>query len=398
MPSSSLSPRAAAERQYHDKRYPVVDFDQAPFTIAWEVTRACAYACVHCRADAQHRRDPRELTTEEGFALIDRLAEFGSPILIFTGGDPMMRRDLFDLIAYANEKGLRCSLTPTATALPTLERLQKAKEAGIRRVALSLDAPRPEIHDEFRKVRGSWQRTMDILRRAQEVGLSVQVNTTVAKHNADILPEMVPFLEEVGAVQWSVFFLVPTGRAMAEQIVSPQEHERIFNWLYDLSKTAPFDIKGTAAPMYRRVAIERKKAELGADEVTFQGAGFQYADGLHRPRKGVNDGNGFLFISHTGDIEPSGFLPLTAGNVRTDDVVQVYRHHPIFKDLRDYDKLKGPCRTCPYRDVCGGQRGRAYGLTGDYLASDPACILVWDAIQRGEYDIPWREEAKPTWA
>ena len=392
-----LSERAAAERRYHDKRYPIVDFNQAPFTIAWEVTRACAYACVHCRADAQHHRDPRELTTEEGFALIDRLTEFGSPILIFTGGDPMMRRDLFDLIAYATEKGLRCSLTPTATALPTVERLQKAKEAGIRRVALSLDAPRPEIHDDFRKVAGSWQRTMDILHRAQEVGLSVQVNTTVAKHNADILPEMVPFLEEVGAVQWSVFFLVPTGRALVEQMISAEEHERIFNWLYDLSKNAPFDIKGTAAPMYRRVAIERKKAELGGDQpVTFQGAGFQYADGLNRPTKGVNDGNGFLFISHIGDIEPSGFLPIAAGNVRTDDVVDVYRNHPIFKDLRDYSKLKGPCRTCVYRDVCGGQRGRAYGITGDYLASDPACILVDEAIKRGEYRIEWKDGSQPT--
>ncbi len=386
--TSHLSEHAAAERQYHDRRYPTVDFDQAPFTIAWEVTRACAYACVHCRADAQHHRDQRELTTEEGFALIDRLTEFGSPILIFTGGDPMMRRDLFDLIAYATEKGLRCSLTPTATALPTVERLQKAKAAGIRRIALSLDAPRADVHDDFRKVAGSWQRTMDILHRAQDIGLSVQVNTTVARHNVDILPEMVPFIEEVGAVQWSVFFLVPTGRAMAEQMISAEAHERIFNWLYDLSKTAPFDIKGTAAPMYRRVAIERKKAELGDGQaITFQGAGFQYADGLNRPRKGVNDGNGFLFISHIGEIEPSGFLPIPAGNVRTDDVVEVYRHHPVFKDLRNYDKLKGPCRTCTYREICGGQRGRAYGLTGDYMESDPACILVDAAIQRGEYQI-----------
>jgi radical SAM protein len=351
------------------------DFDLAPFTIAWEVTRACAYACIHCRADAQHQRDPHELSTEEAFRLIDRLADFGSPILIFTGGDPMMRRDLFELIAYATSKGLRCSLTPTATALPTIERLKNAKKAGIRRIALSLDAPRPEIHDDFRQVAGSWQRTMDILHRAQEVGLSVQVNTTVAKHNVDILPEMVPFIKEVGAVQWSVFFLVPTGRAMIEQMISPVEHEQIFNWLYDLSKTAPFDIKGTAAPMYRRVAIERKKTEINNDQpVTFQGAGFQYADGLNRPTKGVNDGNGFLFISHTGSIEPSGFLPLSAGNVRTDDVVDVYRNSPLFRDLRNYSKLKGKCGICDYREVCGGQRGRAYGVTGDYMETDPACF------------------------
>ncbi len=386
-PYANLSPDAARERQERDRRYPQVDFNQSPFTIAWEVTRACAYACVHCRADAQPQRHPDELTTEEGFRLIDQLAEFGTrPILIFTGGDPMMRRDLFDLIAYATEKGLRCALTPTATALPTLERLKKAREAGIRRVALSLDAPRPAVHDDFRKVDGSWQRTMNILKRAREVGLSVQVNTTVARHNVDILHEMVPFLEEVGAVQWSVFFLVPTGRAQVPWMISAEEHERVFHWLYDLSKTAPFDIKATAAPMYRRVAIERRRAELGGDgPVTFQGAGFQYADGLHRAPKGVNDGKGFLFISHVGDIEPSGFLPIAAGNVRKDHVVEVYRHSPLFRDLRDPDKLKGPCRTCKYREVCGGQRGRAYGVFGDYLASDPGCVLVAEAIRRGEY-------------
>ncbi len=376
--SQHLTESASKERTYHDRRMVHADFDQAPFTIAWEVTRACAYACVHCRADAQPQRHPLELTTEEGFQLIDRLAAFGNnPILIFTGGDPMMRRDLFDLIAYAAEKGLRCSLTPTATALPTKERLQKARDAGIRRIALSLDAPRPAIHDDFRKVDGSWQRTMDILHRAHDVGLSVQVNTTVAKHNAHILEEMVPFIEEVGAVQWSVFFLVPTGRGQIDWMISPEEHERIFNWLYDLAQVAPFDIKATAAPMYRRVAIQRKRAELGEDApISFQGAGFQYADGLNRPTKGVNDGNGFLFISHIGNIEPSGFLPLVAGNVRKDDVVEVYRHHPIFKDLRNPDKLKGRCGVCEFRDVCGGQRGRAYGVTGDYLETDPACVYI----------------------
>jgi len=381
--AQNLSERAAAERGQRDKRMVIADFDQSPFTIAWEVSRACAYACVHCRADAQHRRDPNELSTEEAKSLIDRLADFGSPILIFTGGDPMVRPDLAELISHAAGKGLRCSLTPTATALPTTKRLEEVRDAGIRRIALSLDAPDAQIHDDFRQVAGSWERTMDILHRAQEVGISVQVNTTVAKHNIDILEEMVPFIEEVNAVQWSVFFLVPTGRGMIEQMVSAEEHERTFNWLYDLSKVAPFDIKATAAQMYRRVAIERKRAEQGGDKpVTFQGAGFQYADGLNRPMKGVNDGNGFLFISHIGEIQPSGFLPLTAGMVRDDDVVEVYRNHEIFKNLRDYSKLKGFCRDCEYREVCGGQRGRAYGVTGDYMESDPACILVANAAKQ----------------
>ena len=377
MTTSNLTERAASERALHNAHMVQADFNMAPFTIAWEVTRACAYACVHCRADAMHKADPQELNTEEALHLIDRLADFGSPILVFTGGDPMMRRDLYQLIAYATQKGLRCSLTPTATALPTTERLEKARDAGIRRIALSLDAPRPEIHDSFRQVPGSWQRTMDILHRAQAIGLSVQVNTTVAKHNVDILDEMIPFLQEVGAVQWSLFFLVPTGRAQASNMISAEEHERVFNWLYDLSKNAPFDIKSTAAPMYRRVAIERKRAEQGSDKpVTFQGAGFQYADGLNRPTRGVNDGNGFLFISHVGDIQPSGFLPITAGNVRTDDVLDTYRHSQLFTDLRSPDKIKGRCGICEYRDVCGGQRGRASGITGDYLESDPACIYV----------------------
>jgi radical SAM protein len=370
----TLSKLAASERDIHDQHMEIADFNLTPFTIAWEMTRACANACVHCRADAQHQPDPAQLTTEESLRLIDRMKDFGSPILIFTGGDPMMRRDLFELIAYATQKGLRCSMTPTATALPTPERLLKAKEAGIRRIALSLDAPTPQVHDAFRQVHGSWERTMNILKNAHAVGLSAQVNTTVSTHNLHILPDMVPFIEQVNAVQWSVFFLVPTGRAQAANMITPQEHEEVFNWLFDLSQRSPFDIKVTAAPMYRRVAIQRRKAESNGSAVTFQGAGFQYADGLDRPTRGVGDGNGFLFISHIGDIQPSGFLPISAGNVRTDDVVEVYRKSELFMNLRDGSKIKGKCGVCEYRDVCGGQRGRAYGITGDYLESDPACV------------------------
>jgi radical SAM protein len=358
------------------------DFDLAPFTIAWEITRACAFACIHCRANAQHQRHPNELTTGEGFQLIDRFKAFGNPILIFTGGDPMMRPDLFDLIRYATEKGLRCSLTPTATALPTPERLQQAREAGIRRIALSLDAPTPEVHDAFRQVPGAWQRTMKILHNAQSVGLSAQVNTTVTRLNLNLLPEMVKFVQEVGAVQWSLFFLVPTGRGQIADMISPGEHERVFNWLYNLSCHSTFDIKATAAPMYRRVAIERKHADSPSPDRSgeggggwgFQGAGFQYADGLNRPVKGVNDGRGFLFVSHLGDIMPSGFLPLPVANVRTADVVDVYRNHPTLRALRDPARLKGKCGVCKYREVCGGQRGRAYAITGDYLESDPVCV------------------------
>lgn len=346
------------------------DFARAPFTIAWEITRACAFSCVHCRADAQHRRSPQELTTEEGFALIDRFAEFGSPILVFTGGDPMMRRDLFDLIEYADRAGLRCSLTPTATALPTDARLRRARDAGVRRIALSLDAPTPEVHDDFRKVRGSWERTLAILRNARTVGLSTQINTTVTTLNVDLLPKMVAFVKDVGAVQWSVFFLVPMGRGQELNMISPERHERVLEWLHDLALAGDFDIKATAAPMYRRVAMQRG----GGRPVG--GAGFAFHDGLDRPVQGVNDGRGFLFVSHLGEITPSGFLPLTAGNVRTDDVVDVYRNHPLFRSLRDPEQLTGKCGACEFREVCGGQRGRAYAVTGNPLASDPACAYV----------------------
>jgi radical SAM protein len=373
-PGSGKGPDQGEHRGFHDKRMVEADFDRSPFTIAWEITRACAYACVHCRADAQHRRDPRELSTVEAKALVDRIAAFGSPILVFTGGDPMMRPDLMELIRYATDRGLRCSLTPTATELATKERLVLARDAGIRRIALSLDAPESALHDAFRQVPGSWERTMGILSSALSIGLAAQINTTVTRRNLALLPEMVKFVKEVGAVQWSVFFLVPTGRASSSDMIAPEEHERVFNWLYDLSLEGDFDIKATAAPMYRRVAIERRRAGSGRIRDTFQGAGFQYADGLDRPVKGVNDGRGFLFISHRGEIMPSGFLPIAAADVREADIVDVYRNHRLFRELRDPSLLKGRCGACEYRVVCGGQRGRAYAMTGDWLESDPACV------------------------
>lgn len=361
---------ATRERRDRDRWLAGTDFDLAPFTIAWEVTRACAFSCVHCRADAQHRRHPLELTTDEGRALIDRLTGFGSPILVFTGGDPMMRRDLFDLIEHADRAGLRCSLTPTATALPTADRLRRAQEAGVRRIALSLDAPTPAVHDDFRGMRGSWERTMAILRAARSIGLSTQVNTTVTTHNLHLLPEMVRFVQDVGAVQWSVFFLVPMGRGQELSMITPEQHEETLQWLHDLARAGDFDVKATAAPMYRRIAAQRSADGRAA------GPGFAFRDGLDRPVQGVNDGKGFLFISHLGEIMPSGFLPIPTGNVRRDDVVDVYRHHPLFVALRDPGALSGTCGRCEFREVCGGQRGRAYAVTGDPLASDPACAYV----------------------
>lgn len=358
----------------HRIRLADADFDLAPFTIAWEVTRACAFACRHCRAEAQPRRHPQELSTEEAFRLIDQIREFGNPILVVTGGDPMMRPDLFDLLSYAVARGLRTSLTPTTTRLVTPAALARARAAGVRRIAISIDGPTAEVHDAFRGFPGSFQTATRIADHAAAAGLALQVNTTVHRGNVDYLDEMAAFVETLRPVQWSLFFLVPTGRATVADMISPEEHERTYHWLYELSLRAPFDVKSTAAPAYRRVAIQRSRSASGGSRRLVLGAGYRFEDGLHRPGKGVNDGKGFCFISHIGEVCPSGFLPLVAGNVRERSVVELYRSSPLFLALRDPTRLRGKCGRCEFREVCGGSRARAYALTGDELAEDPSCV------------------------
>ncbi len=378
-PMPEAARRAMTERRAHDGRLIDANFDLAPFTIAWEVTRACAFSCKHCRAEAQPQRDPNELTTEEAFSLIDQIREFGDPILVLTGGDPMMRRDLYDILHYAVQKGLRTSLTPTTTRLVTREALARVKDAGVRRVAVSLDGPTAQVHDAFRGFSGSFEIARRIIKNVADVGLSLQINTTVSRYNVNLLDQMAELVGRSNVVQWSLFFLVPTGRANAADMISPEEHEQVFHWLHDVSKNASFDIKSTAAPAYRRVVIQQQRAMQGPLASTTRapalaGAGYRYADGLGRPAKGVNDGNGFCFISHTGDVCPSGFLPLSAGNVRDRSLVDIYRNAPLFRRLRDTSALKGKCGRCEFRDVCGGSRARAYAITRDPLAEDPSCV------------------------
>ncbi len=366
------------ERRAHDGRLIDANFDLAPFTIAWELTRACAFACKHCRAEAQPKRDAGELSTEEAFGLVDQIREFGDPILVITGGDPMMRPDLYDILSYAVQQGLRTSLTPTTTRLVTRKALARVKEAGVRRVAVSLDGPTAEVHDAFRGFSGSFEIASRIIRHVADVGLSLQINTTVSRYNFQLLDQMAELVERSNVVQWSLFFLVPTGRANAADMISPEEHEQVFNWLHDVGKNSSFDIKSTAAPAYRRVVIQKQRAEQGSSAEgepapAMAGAGYRYADGLGRPAKGVNDGNGFCFISHTGDVCPSGFLPVSAGNVRDQSLLDIYRNAPLFRRLRDRDALKGKCGRCDFRDVCGGSRARAYAISKDPLAEDPSC-------------------------
>jgi AdoMet-dependent heme synthase len=357
------------------------DFSEAPWLVIWETTRSCDLACKHCRAEAVTSRHPLELRTDEAKRMMDDVRRFGRPLFVLTGGDPLKRPDVTELVEYGASIGLRMAMTPSGTPLMTPPVLRDLRAAGLSRLAISLDGSSAAIHDEFRGVAGSYDWTIGMLRAAREIGLTTQVNTTVSRHNLDDFDALCDLMVGLGITLWSVFFLVPTGRAQADDVASADEFERVFNRMYDLSKTAPFDIKSTAAPQYRRVILQRQVAErrqggrTEAPSAMTAGVGFSLADGVGRS-KGVNDGDGFLFVSHVGAICPSGFLPLAAGNVRTHDLVGVYRDAPMFRALRDRTLLKGKCGVCEYRDVCGGSRARAFAVTGDFLESEPFCAHV----------------------
>jgi radical SAM protein len=371
-----------------------VDFDRAPFVVIWETTQACDLACLHCRACAVPQRDPRELSTDEAKRLIDDICRFGRPLLVLTGGDPLKRPDAVEIVRYGVDAGLRVALTPSGTPLMTPRVLQELHDAGMSRLAVSLDGATAAQHDAFRGVAGSFDWTIRMLETARSLGLSTQINTTISRHNVHDLENLIALMTGLGIALWSVFFIVPVGRARPGDLATADEFESVFHRLYDLSKTAPFDIKSTAAPHYRRVVMQRQVAERragarhGAPAPLTAGVGFSLGDGVGRAAKGVNDGDGFLFVSHRGDIYPSGFLPKSAGNVRTDDLVEVYRTHDLFRSLRDRDQLKGKCGVCEFRTVCGGSRARAYAMTGDPLEADPLCAYVPPAWQRSHSVIP----------
>lgn len=354
------------------------DFDKAPFLVIWETTQACDLACKHCRAEAQPNRHPDELSTDEAKKLLTDIRRFGPIIFVFSGGDALKRPDIAELTRFGADLGLRMAITPATTSLASEERLRELHEAGIARLAVSLDGSSADVHDEFRQVQGSFAHGLRILETARDIGMSTQVNTVVARHNADDFKVMAELLDELGIVFWEVFFLVPVGRAGPDDVVGSEAFEDVFEELYELSKTVSFDIKATAAPHYNRVVLQKKKAERRrgqrdeASDVFTDGLSHSLSDGLGRAR-GVNDGDGFLFVSHTGDLFPSGFLPLAGGNVRTHDMVDVYRNSPLFKSLRDKSLLKGKCGVCEYKPVCGGSRARAFAVTGDPLEAEPFC-------------------------
>ncbi|MFB6156489.1 MAG: radical SAM protein [Haloferacaceae archaeon] len=341
----------------------MLDTATRPLVLVWELTRACELACDHCRADATPERHPDELTTAEGRRLLDEASGFGpGQLVVLSGGDPLVREDLTDLVAYGDDLGLRMSLTPSGTASLSRERIDALADAGLERMALSLDGARPASHDGFRGEGGSFEETLRAARTATDAGISLQVNTTVCAETVDDLPAIADLVADLGAVRWSVFFLVPVGRGATLDPVAPERADEVMAWLAGVADDAPFDVKTTEAPQYRRVRMQREGRAPSGD------AG----------RPGVLAGDGFAFVSHTGEVYPSGFLPASAGNVREDSLVTVYRESDLFERLRDRDELRGKCGACEYRGVCGGSRSRAYATTGDPLASDPLCPYVPD--------------------
>lgn len=347
-----------------------VDFNISPFVVIWENTRACDLSCVHCRAAAQPKRNRFELTTEEGFHLIDQIAELRPKVFVLTGGDPLKREDTYELIQYARAKGLEPSLTPSATPLLTEEAVTKMKQHGLGRMAVSLDASNAAEHDAFRRVEGSFDLTLRAIRQAAREQIPVQVNTTVTRRTVGDLPNMVALLEDLGITMWSVFFAVPTGRAKESDLITAAEVEELFGFLFETSKRVPFSIRTTEAMHYRRYVLQHGGAmPLGVhanpDALDRNGA--------PRAPRGVNEAKGFVFISHIGDVYPSGFLPLKAGNVKQQSLGDIYRTSKLFVALRDPDNLQGKCGRCDYRELCGGSRARAWSMTGDVFASDPLC-------------------------
>ena len=342
-------------------------YSDAPFLVYWELTRACELACLHCRAEAIAERDPLELTTDECRRVFAMIRQFGerTPHLVLTGGNPLKRPDFFALLEHGAKLGLRMSVAPSGTEALTWEVLRSFKAAGVESISLSLDGSTAERHDGFRGVPGCFDWTVKAAHAARAEGLQLQINTLVTAQIESDLPKLYELVCGLDPMRWSLFFLVSVGRGRALKPVSPERGEALLNWLYDLSVKTPFAIATTEAPHFRRVATGRMRAEgipMARIRGTPVGRGF-----------GIRDGNGIMFISHIGEVYPSGFLPLVAGNVRMTNLVDIYRKAEVFRMIRSTREFKGRCGICEFREICGGSRARAFAAYGDCMAEDPSC-------------------------
>ncbi len=344
------------------------NFDLAPFVLIWEITRACALVCRHCRASAEDRRDAAELTTDEGRRLLDDAAAMGIPIVVLTGGDPLQRDDLEDLIAHGAGRGLRMATIPAETPRLTRERIRSLADAGVAQIALSLDGSRPEIHDHIRGVPGCFDIALGAAEWIRETGVPLQINTLVCAENRRELRPLADLVERLGIVFWELFLLVPVGRGAELTACTPEEIEQIFEELAEIDRRARFVIRFVEAPHYRRFLAQHGPAR------NVEAGGRRH--GVGHASRPVNAGSGFCFVDHRGHVCPSGFLPLPVGNVRNAPLAELYRESALFRALRDPSQLRGRCGRCEYRAVCGGSRSRAFAATGDPLGEDPACAYV----------------------
>jgi radical SAM protein len=389
-----------------------LDYNRAPFLAIWETTQACDLTCKHCRASAQPLSHPSQLTTGEATNLIDQIADLEVPLFVFTGGDPLKRPDIFELIQHAAGKGVHAALTPSATPLLTRDAIFRMKDSGLSRLAVSLDGSVPAIHDSIRGIPGTWERTVQAIQWANEAGLPIQVHTVVSRLNIADLDHLATLLTLKQIVMWSFFFLVPVGRGKTDDLLTGPEFEDVFAKMWDLTKRVPFAIKTTEAMHYRRYLIQQRMKEGLATTGVHDDAGARptahpgwtvtsghpgqgsEAKAVGWATKRVNDGRGFVFISHIGKVFPSGFLPIEGGDLHHDTLAHIYQESPIFVKLRDSEQLHGKCGACEFRNICGGSRARAYAVTGDVMAEEPCCIYQ----PRGYHPDPNNQEASPVCA
>ncbi|MDY6856825.1 MAG: heme b synthase [Thermodesulfobacteriota bacterium] len=334
--------------------------------IAWEVTRRCNLSCIHCRASADKGPYPGEFSTKRCLSLLDDIAKFSNPMIILTGGEPMMREDIFEIARYGTDKGLRMVMAPNGTLIDE-KNAQSMVDSGIKRISISIDGANRESHDRFRQVEGAFEGALRGIEYAKSVGLDFQINTTVTGKNLRELPEILNLAIQIGAVAHHIFLIVPTGRAkkMKEDNIKTEDYESTLNWFYEKGKQVPIHLKATCAPHYFRILRQRARQE--EKKVTFTTHGM---DALSR---GCLGGVSFCFISHVGQVQPCGYLELKCGDLNESSIEDIWKKSKIFQSLRDFDGYHGKCGVCEYKIVCGGCRARAYEFTGDYLGEEPYC-------------------------